>query len=174
MVISEFVVNFAPYLTIAMNFDVEEIEELSGNAASIYSVTMEGEETTLLEQFFEENAEYETELNELLNKLYEMGKEIGCRRDYFKHDEGSPGDGVSVLKSGRLRLYCLYVDSTIVCFGSGGYKPPEIRAYQENPELKKKVEQMKTIAKRINKAIIEKDIEIKDGKLNIHYWDYED
>jgi hypothetical protein len=29
-----------------MNFDIEEIKELSGDAASIYSVTMEGEETT--------------------------------------------------------------------------------------------------------------------------------
>jgi hypothetical protein len=103
-----------------------------------------------------------------------MGKETGCRWDNFKHNEGSPGDGVSVLKAGRLRLYCLYVDSTIVCFGSGGYKSPEIRAYQEDPELNERVEQMKAIAERINKAIKEKDIEIKDGKLNINYWDYED
>ena len=103
-----------------------------------------------------------------------MGQETGCRWDYFKHNEGSLGDGVAVLKAGRLRLYCLYVDSTIVCFGSGGYKGPEIRAYQEDAELNKKVEQMKSIAKRINKAIVEKDIEIKDGKLNINYWEYED
>ena len=51
-----------------MNFDIEEIKELSGDAASIYSVTMEGEENTLLEQFFEENAEYDEELTEILNK----------------------------------------------------------------------------------------------------------
>ena len=157
-----------------MNFDIEEIEELSGDAASIYSVTIEGEEKTLLEQFFEENVAYETELNEIADKLSVMGQETGCRWDYFKHNEGSPGDGVAVLKAGRLRLYCLYVDSTIVCFGSGGYKGPEIRAYQENAELNQKVEQMKAIAKRINKAIVEKDIEIKDGKLKINNWEYED
>lgn len=157
-----------------MNFDIEEIEELSGDAASIYSVTIEGEEKTLLEQFFEENVAYETELNEIADKLSVMGQETGCRWDYFKHNEGSPGDGVAVLKAGRLRLYCLYVDSAIVCFGSGGYKGPEIRAYQENAELNQKVEQMKAIAKRINKAIVEKDIEIKDGKLKINNWEYED
>ena len=39
-----------------MNFVIEEIKELSGDAASIYSVTMEGEEITLLEQFFEVDA----------------------------------------------------------------------------------------------------------------------
>lgn len=157
-----------------MNFDIEEIEELSGDAASIYSLTIEGEEKTLLEQFFEENVAYETELNEIADKLSVMGQETGCRWDYFKHNEGSPGDGVAVLKAGRLRLYCLYVDSTIVCFGSGGYKGPEIRAYQEDAELNQKVEQMKAIAKRINKAIVEKDIEIKDGKLKINNWEYED
>lgn len=157
-----------------MNFDIEEIEELSGDAASIYSVTIEGEEKTLLEQFFEENVAYETELNDIADKLSVMGQETGCRWDYFKHNEGSPGDGVAVLKAGRLRLYCLYVDTTIVCFGSGGYKGPEIRAYQEDAELNQKVEQMKAIAKRINKAIVEKDIEIKDGKLKINNWEYED
>jgi len=51
-----------------MNFDIEEIKELSGDAATIYSVTMEGEKMTLLEQFFDENAEYEEELQEILNK----------------------------------------------------------------------------------------------------------
>ena len=65
-----------------MNFEIIEMEELSGDGAKIYSVTLDGEETTLLEQFFEENAEYETEINELLNKLYLMGQETGCRRDY--------------------------------------------------------------------------------------------
>jgi hypothetical protein len=40
--------------------------------------------------------------------------------------------------------------------------------------LNSKAEQMKEIAKRINKAIVDKDIEIKEGKLNINFWDYED
>ena len=157
-----------------MNFEITEMEELSGDGAKIYSVTLDGDETTLLEQFFEENAEYETEINELLNKLYIMGQETGCRWDFFKHNEGKPGDGVSVLKAGQLRLYCLYIDSTIVCFGSGGYKSPEIRAYQEKASLNAKVVQMEEIAERINKAIKEKDIEIKNGQLLINFWDYED
>ena len=35
---------------------------------------------------------------------------------------------------------------------------------QEDAELNSKAEQMKAIAKRINKAIVDKDIEIKEGK----------
>ena len=48
---------------------------------------------TLLEQFFDENAEYEDELKEIMNKLFLMGKEMGCRWDNFTHNEGNPGDG---------------------------------------------------------------------------------
>lgn len=157
-----------------MNFDITDMPDLSGDGASIYSVTLEGENQTLLEQFFDENEGYEKELSEILNKLLTMGHKTGCRRDFFKHNEGKPGDGVAVLKAGCLRLYCLYVDSTIVCFGSGGYKSPHIRAYQEDTVLNAKVVQMEEIAERINRAIKEKDIEIKDGQLIINFWDYED
>ena len=157
-----------------MNFDITDMPEFSGDGASIYSITLEGEEQTLLEQFFEENAEYEEELKIIMNKLLTMGKNTGCRWDFFKHNEGKPGDGVAVLKAGHLRLYCLYVDSTIVCFGSGGYKSPNIRAYQEDAALNTKVVQMEDIAERINKAIKEKDIEIKNGQLIINFWENED
>lgn len=157
-----------------MNFDITDMPEFSGDGASIYSITLEGEEQTLLEQFFEENAEYEEELKIIMNKLLTMGKNTGCRWDFFKHNEGKPGDGVAVLKAGHLRLYCLYVDSTIVCFGSGGYKSPNIRAYQEDAALNTKVVQMEDIAERINKAIKEKDIEIQNGQLIINFWENED
>jgi hypothetical protein len=62
-----------------------------------------------------------------------------------------------------------------VFFGSGGYKSPEIKAYQEDPALNTKAVQMREIAARINKAIIEKDIVIEqDGSLTINYWEDED
>lgn len=52
--------------------------------------------------------------------------------------------------------------------GSGGYKPPDIRAYQEDPSLNSKAEEMKKIAACINKAIIEKDLKVRDdGTLDI-------
>ena len=103
-----------------------------------------------------------------------MGESTGCRRQYFKPYEGRAGDGVMALRVGQLRLYCLYFDKTAVFFGSGGYKPPEAHAYQEVPELNEKAEQMKDIARIINNAIKDKDIEIdKDGSLIINNWEYE-
>ena len=104
-----------------------------------------------------------------------MGDKTGCRYEFFKHHEGALADGVAALRVGQIRLYCLYFDRTAVFFGSGGYKSPEIKAYQEDPALNKKAMQMREIASRINKAIIEKDIEIEeDGSLTINYWENED
>lgn len=157
-----------------MNFEITELEYLSGKEAHIYSVILKGEEMTLLEQFFEENQEHKQELNEILNRILVMGESTGCRRQYFKPYEGRAGDGVMALRVGQLRLYCLYFDKTAVFFGSGGYKPPEAHAYQEVPELNEKAEQMKDIARIINNAIKDKDIEIdKDGSLIINNWEYE-
>jgi len=154
-----------------MKFDIEEIEDFSGEKAHIYSIRIEGATENLLENFFNENRQYEAELRQIVNKLVTMGHLTGCRRDFFKHNEGRPGDGVAVLKipKGRLRLYCLYFDRTAVFFGSGGYKPARVRAYQEVPELNAKVEQMKKIAVVINQRIVNREYIIDDdGNLIIN------
>ena len=58
--------------------------------------------------------------------------------------------------------------------GSGGFKPPEIRAYQEDEKLNAKAQQMRRIAKAINEAIKNKDIIVEDdGSLTINNWDYD-
>lgn len=157
-----------------MNFNIVEMDDLTGRMAHIYSILPEGEEFTLLEQFFEEIKQYKKESTTIIEKLTIMGNETGCRRGYFKHYEGALGDGVAALSVGCIRLYCLYFDKTAVFFGSGGYKPPEVHAYQEVPELDEKAQQMREIAKKINDAIKEKDIVIEDdGSLTINYWDNE-
>lgn len=129
MDISEFFRNFAHKYEETMSFDITEMTDLSGEMAHIYSVTLKGEEQTLLEQFFEDNAEYEEEINTIVQKIMVMGNETGCRYEFFKHHEG----------------------------------------------LNEKAMQMREIASRINKAIIEKDIVIEeDGSLTINYWEDED
>ena len=145
-----------------MNFDIVDIEEFSGRMAKIYSIMLDGDEDTLLDQFFEENQQYEEELKEIVTKLKIMGSSTGCRIQYFKEYEGAPGDGVVALWYKEIRLYCLRFDNTCIFIGSGGYKPPNISAYQEDSLLNAKVQQMKDIAASINNAIIEKDLIIKD------------
>ena len=150
-----------------VEFDIVEIEELSGDRAHIYSVLLDGEEQSLLMQFFSEFAESNAkEMDIFRRQLYSMGHVWGCKREFFKLYEGAAGDGVAALSIGSFRLYCLYFDCTAVFFGSGGLKPKGVRAYQELPELNEKVEQVKAIAAKINNMIKERDLKItSEGKL---------
>ncbi len=145
-----------------MDFEIVEIPEFSGGVAKIYSIMLGDDDQALIDKFFEENSEYDAELKGIASKLIVMGQSIGCRRQFFKEFEGAPGDGVVALAQGRLRLYCLRYDNTCIFIGDGGYKSPDIRAYQEDPILNAKALQMRKIAAKINRAIREKDIIVKD------------
>lgn len=151
-----------------VHFNIVELKELSGKEAHIYSVIMDGEEDSLLEQFFDENQHIEEEsLNDLYSKIRTMANYTGCRKEFFKDGEGALGDGVVALRSGHLRLYAIYFCNTTILFGSGGYKDEGIRAYQEDPALNAKAQQVRKIAAIINKAILERDIVIEsDGTIN--------
>lgn len=151
-----------------MKFEIVNIEEFSGEMAQIYSVMFENDDMTLMDHFFEDNALHEEELKEMAKKLISMGKSTGCRIQFFKENEGAPGDGLVAFWYKRMRMYCLRIGSACIILGDGGYKPPEISAYQEDALLNSKAQQMRKIAARINKAIIERDIRLEnDGKITI-------
>ena len=148
-----------------MRFEITEIEDLSGSETHIYTVRIEGETYTLLEQFFEENKMYEEDLTKILDKMMVMANQTGCKRDFFKEGEGVWADGGVALAAGKLRLYGMYFNNMVVLFGAGGYK--DVRAYQDDPHLNARAEQMKRIASEINKAIRERTIRVNDdGTLN--------
>lgn len=138
-----------------MKFDIINIDEFSGQKAQIYSIMYEGDDMTLMDHFFEDNGEeHQEDLEEMASKLHVMGNDTGCRAQFFKQNEGAPGDGVVALRYNQMRLYCLRYDNTCIFIGSGGYKPPDIKAYQEDPYLDSKAQEMKKIAACINKAIV--------------------
>lgn len=151
-----------------MRFDIENIEVFSGGMAQIYSVMFENDDMTLMDHFFENNAQYKEEMTEMAKKLFSMGNDTGCRIQFFKENEGAPGDGVVAFWYKQMRMYCLRIGSACIILGDGGYKPPEISAYQENDMLNSKAQQMRKIAACINKAIKEKDIKVgEDGAITI-------
>jgi len=146
-----------------MKFDIISIEEFSGQKAQIYSIMFEGDDLTLMDHFFEENSEdHFDDLVEIASKLKVMGNDTGCRSHFFKPFEGAPADGVVALRYNQMRLYCLRYDNTCIFIGSGGCKPPGIKAYQEDPLLNSKAQEMKRIAACINNAIKEKDLKVRD------------
>ncbi len=146
-----------------MRFDIIELEEFSGNEAKIYSIMLEDKEQTLFDDFVDETiGKYGEELKEIAQKLKVMGSNTGCKANLFKLHEGAAGDGVAAIYYKQLRLYCLRYDNTCIFIGSGGYKPPGIAAYQEDPILNSKAQQMRKIAAVINNAIKERDLIIND------------
>nr|DAX99614.1 MAG TPA: hypothetical protein [Caudoviricetes sp.] len=148
-----------------MGFTIVELEDLSGTKARIYSVVFDGDKETLLEQFFDENAAHEKQLTKMLAKIKTMANDTGCLRQFFKEGEGKLGDGVVALSTGKLRLYGIYFNNTVVLLGSGGIK--NVRAYQEDPSLNRKAEQVKYIASKINKGIIDRTIKVTaNGELD--------
>lgn len=72
-----------------MNFEIIEMKNLTGAKARVYSVILDGEENTLLEQFFNENIEYKDDLKKVLYKIQTMAQDTGCRKSYFKIGEGA-------------------------------------------------------------------------------------
>ena len=144
-----------------MGFKIVEMEDLSGSKAHIYSVVFDGDKDTLLEQFFSENSSKERLLMKMLNKIKSMTDKTGCLRQFFKEGEGVLGDGVVALAVENIRLYGIYFNSTVILFGSGGIK--NVRAYQDDPALNKKAEQVKYVASEINKAIRDRIIRVSEN-----------
>ena len=152
-----------------MNFEITEMKNLTGAKARVYSVILDGEETTLLEQFFNENVEHIDDLKKVLYKIRVMAQNTGCRKSYFKEGEGAWADGMVALQdTGHLRLYGIYFHDAVILLGSGGHKPPGVIAYEEHPPLNAKAQQMKAIAKEIYRMITEKELKVhEDGTLEV-------
>lgn len=84
-----------------MSFQIKEMDSLSGTKAHIYSVLFDGDDDTLIEQFFNEN-EGNEHLTEMLRRIITMANDTGCCRQFFREGEGRLGDGVVALAVGTL------------------------------------------------------------------------
>ncbi len=155
-----------------MRYKLVKIAKFSGNKASIYSIYLEDEQRTLYERFFEENKNtFKSELNNIRVRLNTIGHDIGARKQFFRANEGKPGDGVCALfdiPKSNLRLYCIRYGSLIVILGGGGFKPKSIRALQEDEKLEDENSLMRQISLDIRKRMNDKEISFTDD-----YMDFE-
>lgn len=155
--ISELFVHLQPKYS-CMRFNIVQIEELSGAKGNVFSI--EGEDgIVMIDQFFEEQKNHEN-AKKIVEKIRSMSRITGFQDQYFKDKEGSPGDGIGVLKSGNLRLYCMRFNNAVVIFGSGGEK--NVRAWQDDEILSQRVQTLKKISKAITDAILNKDLILND------------
>ena len=143
-----------------MKYKLVELEEYTGDGATIYSVYIEEEGKTLFDKFVEENIiSFKDEIFFIFDRLEVMGNDTGAREGFFKHYEGDLGDGVVALYDEpeyNLRLYCIRYGTQIIILGGGGPKPKDIRALQEDDKLKDENYLLRNISKQITERIKDK------------------
>lgn len=151
--------------------EIEIIKIRSGKCASFYTVRVKGEKHTLFEQFIIENKEkYSDELNDLSNRLQLIASNTGAREQFFKINEGNPGDGVCALydlPEKYLRLYCIRYGCVSVILGGGGEKPEGMKALQESEKLTEENYILRDISAAISKAIRAGIIEWSEDGMNL-------
>jgi hypothetical protein len=111
----------------------------------------------------ENSVDHPDEVKLMVNRLYQIGHTFGAREQFFKLDEGKPGDGVCALydeDDNILRQYCIRYGSALIILGGGGPKVRQIRTWQQDDKLKKEAELMIWISKDIMKRM-------RDGEI---YW----
>lgn len=139
-----------------MEFEIIKIKQLSGKKAQIYSVILGQEDQSVFEQFLQNNySEYPTEIEDIVSKLKIMATKTGAAEHFFKLNEGKPGDGVCALFDSpdkKLRIYCIRFANVAIVVGGGGYKPKNIRAYQESSSLKNRHKAQRKAKFYINKC----------------------
>lgn len=146
-----------------------KIERITGNKATIYGVMFDDIQMNSFEIFLNENKNvFKSELNSIITRLVSIGKITGAREQYFKLNEGIPGDGVCALYDSpdkKLRLYCIRYGTTIVILGGGGKK--KVQKFQENKKLKDENYFLRDLSTVITKRIMEGEIWYSDNYMEL-------
>lgn len=154
-----------------MNYEIIKLDEFSGTKATIYSALPYGEENTLYDNFVDEyHVEFREEIVSIADLLEDMGNKYGVRENLIKMNEYKPGDGIVAIYDNpdkNLRLYGIRYGSCILVIGSGGVKPKEIKAWQEDEKLSKEIGIVKEISEDILQRINDKEIEFSTDGLEL-------
>lgn len=120
-----------------MKYELVKLGYINGNKASIYAVLYNDLNMTSFDLFIKENKNtFKSELLDINNRLTSIAISTGAREQFFKMNEGNPGDGVCALFDSpgkKLRLYCIRYGSLIVVIGGGGKK--DVGKLQQDKKL---------------------------------------
>lgn len=145
-----------------MKCRLEKIYRLSGEAASTYTLRVEGSSGTLFEQFIKDGSiSFKDETLDILKRLKTIAFKTGAREDFFKLHEGIPGDGVCALfdrPNSNLRLYCIRFGLPLIILGGGGHKPKSIKKWQEKEDLANAVRLLINLSAEITLRIKGKEL----------------
>ncbi len=153
-----------------MEIKLVKIEQISGDKASVYTIWIKERNKKLFDVFLEENKnDFLDELKDIVQRLKVIGNKTGAREQFFKLNEGKPGDGVCALydtPDKNLRLYCIRFGKLIIVVGGGGHKPKQMRSLQESEKLTKENYFLRKISEIITQKIKDGDITFSDDYMS--------
>ena len=163
-----------------MKSKLVKLKHFTGSKATIYSVWFDDIQNTSFDLFLNENINvFKSELNFIIERLIAIGNIRGAREQYFKLNEGVPGDGVCALfdiPGIKLRLYCIRYGTSIVIVGGGGLK--KVNKLQQDKKLKDENYYLRDLSAIITKRIMEGEIWYSDDDMefegNLEFNDKED
>jgi hypothetical protein len=151
-----------------MKSKLVKFDEFSGNKASIYGVWFDELQETSFETFISENKNvFLSELKDIISRLKSIGNATGAREQFFKINEGIPGDGVCALYDSpdkKLRLYCIRYGTLIVLVGGGG--PKEVQKLQQNDKLKDENYFLRELSLQITERLKDGEIWFTNDKMD--------
>ena len=133
---------------------------------SLFTICIEGECRSEIEKFIINHSEsYNKDLNIILTAIKKMLNTSGFLERYFR-PEGKYSDNVCALpiQSGKLRLYCLRINDSILIAGNGGVK--ETRRYEDCDELNGYVVDLQKLDKALKVAVRKGNITIEENTLS--------
>lgn len=129
---------------------------------SLFTICIKGEQYSEFEKFIRNHSlTYSHDLNIILTAIKRMLDTSGFLERYFR-PEGKYRDHVCALpiQSGKLRLYCLRMNDSILIAGNGGVK--DGKTYQECDKLNGYVVDLQKLDEAIKVAIKKGDIVIAE------------
>ena len=166
----------------AMALELVYLSALSGEKCSFYAVLVDHCAQTEFENFIQEHqAQFYSEVKEIIQRLHQMGKTTGALHPFFKKE----GNRVYVQRYGHtvcalydeerkfLRLYCVRLSEKTVILGGGGPKSKLIRRWQEDEHLSSHVHQMMLVGEILLLRLENNDVNLSptgilSGDLTIH------
>lgn len=129
--------------------------------ADIFSIKIDGKETTESQEFFitfknTEQFNLQSDFEQVIKSLAGIG-EHGAKESFFR-PEGKISDRVCAIplfssasknKSGTLRLYCLRISDKLLIVGGGGIKTTQ--TYNEDENLSRHVQTLQSIDRELSK-----------------------
>jgi hypothetical protein len=154
-----------------MKFEIVKLNKFNGNKCGVYSIFVDDEQKTLFDRFLGENKIlFKHEIQNIIERLKTINSITGARENFFKLNEGNPGDGICALfdiPDSNLRLYCIRFGNSLIILGGGGEKQKSVKALQEVDKLRDENYLLREISAQIANLIKEKEITFSDDGTEI-------